>query len=63
MSGISALHIECVATLQNKLKQSDLSVRTERASCHEIFRVAAAAAAAAAAAGLCEVHTGIFRVL
>ena len=62
MSGISALHIECVATLQNKLKQSDLSVRTERASCHEIFRVAAAAAAAAAA-GLCEVHTGIFRVL
>ena len=31
MSGISALHVECVATLQNKLNQSDVSVRTERA--------------------------------
>jgi hypothetical protein len=39
VSGISALHIECVVMLQNKLKQSDLSVRTERASCHELFSV------------------------
>jgi len=58
MSEMLAVHIKYVGTLQKKLKQSDVIVRTERVSCHEIFSVGVVVVV-----GLCEVPTGIFRVL